>query len=171
MSPYFTTVSDQFDHLSGELEDIFPYLHDDPTTLPRSLDPFTITTSNGFMPLRTPQIDLPVAFEPLSKICDEFPVLKEDGTSGLLATFELGSAIDGGALPDLNDEIDNLLTPEGRPDLVAVTAAFRDYSFLASSYILEPCWERFSKGLPGYGLGRQKLPRCIAGPLVKTANM
>lgn len=171
MSPYITEVSDTFDGQSGELQDVFPHLHEDPSTLPKSLDPFTITTSTGFMPLQPPQVDLPAAFESLRKIMVEFSVVKEDGTPGLLASYQLGPLIDSGALPDLNHEVDALLTPDGQPDLVAVTAVFRDYSFIASSYLLEPCWERFSKGLEGMGLGRQTLPACIAGPLTKTANM
>lgn len=46
------------------------------------------------------------------------------------------------------------------------------YSFVASSYLLEPCWKIYSKNAEdGYGLGRQVLPKCIAGPLVKCAEM
>lgn len=164
-------VTDAFEAPTGELQDIFPDLHEDPWTLSRALDPFTITTSTGFMPLQTPQVDLPAVWQPLTKLMHELPVIKEDGTPGLLATFQLGPLIDNGALPDFTDEVDNLVTSDGHPDLAAVTAVFRDYSFLASSYTLEPCWERFKSGLEGYGLGRDRLPRCLAGPLVKTANM
>ncbi len=173
MSPYITEVSDNpHDMSDNSLSDAFPHLYDDPTTLSPSYDPFTITTSTGFMPLRPPQLQLPSAFAALQKLADDLPVVKLDGSPGLLANYELGPAIDKQrALPDLNDEIDQLIAPDGRPDLAAVTAAFRDYAFIASSYLLEPCWERYSKGLEGYGLGRQKLPKCIAGPLVKTANM
>ncbi|KAK7883597.1 hypothetical protein LTR67_011096 [Exophiala xenobiotica] len=53
-----------------------------------------------------------------------------------------------------------------------LTALFRDYSFLASAYLLEPCWEAWSKNnSAGYGLGRAVLPRCIAAPLVKAADI
>lgn len=45
-------------------------------------------------------------------------------------------------------------------------------SFVASSYLLEPCWQVYSNNADdGYGLGRQVLPKCIAGPLVKCAEM
>ena len=84
---------------------------------------------------------------------------------------QLGSAIDKGILPDLTNDIDRLVTNDGLPDLENVTAVFREYSFVASAYLLEPCWERQIKGLEGYGLGRQTLPRCIAGPLSKAAKM
>lgn len=149
----------------------FPHIDADPATLPATLDPFTITTSTGFMPLRTPRIDLPADFEVLQKLAEDLPVTKADGSPGLLATYDLGPTIDKGALPDLTDAIDDLVLPDGQSNLEDVTAAFREYAFLASAYLLEPCWERYDKGLEGYGLGRQTLPRCIAGPLTKTAKM
>lgn len=148
----------------------FPHIFCDPTTLPSSLDPFTITTSTGFLPLRSPQVDLPAVFAPLQALLEAMPIVKANGTPGLLASYQLGPVIDGGALPDLVAEVDKLVTSYGKPDLHAVTAAFRDYAFLASAYLLEPCWERWNKGLEGYGLGRKILPREIAGPLVKTAK-
>jgi indoleamine 2,3-dioxygenase len=71
---------------------------------------------------------LPKAFDALSDILDDMPILKEDGTPGLLATFKLGPLIDSGALPDLTEEIDNLVVEGGEVDMAAITAAFRDYS-------------------------------------------
>ncbi|KXJ85294.1 hypothetical protein Micbo1qcDRAFT_180924 [Microdochium bolleyi] len=154
-----------------------PYLTYDPQDVPASADPFEITAQMGYLPCRLPLRRLPAAFDKLSEILDDMPIEKEDGTPGLLATFRLGPLIDGGALPDLTAEIDNLVVPgsNGERDMDAITAAFRDYSFVASSYLLEPCWETYSTGKAvdsetgskGYGLGRQTLPQCIAGPLVK----
>lgn len=173
MSPYLTDLSQsERDGSTDTLTDLFPHLEQDPATLPSSLDPFTITTSTGFLPLAPPQVELPSKFEPLTKLVDSLPVVKLDGSPGLLAKYELGPTVDkGDALPDFTAAIDELTASDGRPDLAAVTAAFRDYAFLASSYLLEPCWERWNKGPEGYGLGRQTLPRAIAGPLVKTAKM
>jgi indoleamine 2,3-dioxygenase len=154
------------------LSSIFPHMHDNPSTLAASIDPFTITTSTGFLPFKHPQVTLPAAFAELSKLANDFPIVKADGTPGLLATYQLGPLIDSGVLPDLTAEIDNLVTKDGEPDLAAVTAAFRDYAFLASAYLLEPCWERWNKDREGgYGLGRQMLPKEIAGPLAKTADL
>lgn len=123
------------------------------------------------MPLRPPRVYLPVAFDPIQKLVQQLPVVKSDGTPGLLATYNLGHEIDKGVLPNLTDIIDTLVSSDGQSDLENVTAVFREYAFLASAYLLEPCWERYDKGLEGYGLGRQTLPRCIAGPLTKTAKM
>ena len=137
-----------------------------------ALDPFTITVHNGFMPLRTPTVDLPKVFDPIIRLAEDMPVVKLDGYPGLLAKYQLGPTIDlSDALPDLTNEIDNLVTKDGKPDLALVTAVFRDYAFVASAYLLEPCYERWSKDLQGYGLGRERLPRQIAGPLVKTAEL
>ncbi|KAI7460234.1 hypothetical protein KC351_g17349 [Hortaea werneckii] len=172
MSPYLTSLaSEEGDNIAKGLRHVAQHLDADPTLLSTSLDPFTITTSTGFMPLHTPIVDLPKAFDALTKILEKMPIVKEDGTPGLLATYQLGPTIDNGALPDLLPKIDELQTVDGKPDLALATAAFRDYAFLASAYLLEPCWERWSKGLEGYGLGRAVLPRCIAGPLVKTAKL
>ena len=173
MSPYLSDLSTTHQYERGnELKEAFPHIEDDPVTLPTSVDPFTINTSTGFMPLWPPQVDLPSKFGPVSALVEQLPVVKLDGTPGLLASYRLGPAIDNGnALPDLNDDIDALVAADGQPDLAAVTAVFRDYAFIASAYLLEPCWERYNSGLEGYGLGRQVLPKAIAGPLVKTAKM
>ena len=62
----------------------------------RSLDPMTVNANTGFLPSRLPIKDLPLKFAPLQKIVEEMPVLKLDGTPGLLATYELGPLIDAG---------------------------------------------------------------------------
>ena len=111
-------------------------------------------------------------FSPLTKLLEDLPIVKVDGTPGLLATYQLGAAIDRhSVLPDLIAHIDSLVSDDGKPDLAAVTAAFRDYAFLASAYLLEPCWKRWNEGEEGYGTGREVLPKEIAGPLVKTAAL
>lgn len=95
---------------------------------------------------------------------------KADGTPGLLATYSLGSAIKD--LPDLTDEIDKVRTEDGQYDLYTLTALFRDYSYVASAYILEPCWENWRKNPDGgYGLGRDRLPHSITGPMWRCAEM
>ncbi|RAH70112.1 indoleamine 2,3-dioxygenase family protein [Aspergillus aculeatinus CBS 121060] len=151
--------------------DRFPHIHDDPSTLPRSLDPFTITTSTGFLPFLISPTKLPSIFQPLMSLLERLPVVKEDGTPGLLATYELGPAVLA-ELPDLTEEIDKLVTPDSAPDLYMITAAFRDYSFLASSYLLEPCWENWCKNPDqGYGLGRDILPKSVARPMYHCAKI
>jgi indoleamine 2,3-dioxygenase len=50
-----------------------------------------------------------------------------------------------------------------------LSALFRDYTFLASAYLLEPCDLQWHKNQT-YGLGREVLPRNIAIPLVSLAR-
>lgn len=153
------------------LATLFPHLEHDPSKLPVGLDPFTVTTSNGFLPARAPLVDLPTQFDALSRIVRDMPVTKEDGQPGLLADYKLCPLIDAGALPDLTNTVRDICNAE-TPNMELVTALFRDYSFLASSYLLEPCWESWSKDHDaGYGLGKQRLPRSIAGPLMRTAEL
>lgn len=149
----------------------FPYIHDNPTTLPHSLDPFTITTSTGFLPYQTSPTSLPEVFQPLQSLLERMPVTKADGTPGLLASYELGPAVLA-ELPDLTDEVGKMVTADGSPDLYTVTVLFRDYSFLASAYLLEPCWENWRKNPDnGYGLGRDLLPKAVARPMYRCAQM
>ncbi|KAL2010940.1 hypothetical protein VTN00DRAFT_3658 [Thermoascus crustaceus] len=150
---------------------LFPHINDTPSTLPSSLDPFTITTSTGFLPLATSPIILPEVFRPLTSLLNRLPVVKEDGSAGLLAKYELGPAVLA-ELPDLTAEIDKLVSADGKPDLFTITAVFRDYAFLASAYLLEPCWENWCKNPEGgYGLGRDMLPKSIAGPMYRCAQI
>ena len=93
------------------------------------------------------------------------PVRTLSGEPGLLAQNKLGDAVDGGNFPNLTEAMDKY-----KDDLPLMNALYRDYSFLASAYLLEPCHERFVKGEP-YGLGRQTLPANIAHPIAKCAEM
>ncbi|KAL9082860.1 MAG: hypothetical protein Q9165_008759 [Trypethelium subeluteriae] len=149
------------------------YLDASESTVPPYSDPFHITARNGYLPSKLPSKTLSPAFDALTDILDDMPIQKEDGRPGLLANFKLGPLINSGKLPDLTHELENLRIPGSDGfDLTAITAAFRDYSFVASSYLLEPCWETYSTNRDnGYGLGRQILPSCIAGPLVKCAGI
>ncbi|QKX55039.1 uncharacterized protein TRUGW13939_02130 [Talaromyces rugulosus] len=152
------------------IEKAFPYINHDPATLPHSVDPFTITTGSGFMPYQVAPTTIPPIFKPLTDLLERMPVLKLDGKPGLLATYELGKAVEG--FPDLTDEIDKVLTKDGKRDLFTLTAIFRDYSYVASSYILEPCWENWCKNPEGgYGIGRELLPHAIAGPMWRCAEI
>lgn len=52
---------------------------------------------------------------------------------------------------------------------IILTALFRDYTFAASAYLLEPC-DILYRSQSDYGLGRKVLPKNIAVPLVKVSN-
>ena len=99
--------------------------------------PFTVSLHNGFLPLSPPPITLPPAFRVLDSLLKRAPMKTADGKEGLLASFTFGKAVED-ELPDLTDEIHKV-----KDDLRIVTALYRDYCFLASAYLLEPCHQKF----------------------------
>ena len=130
------------------------------TTLP----PFMVSKTRGFLPRMEPITRLPDEFAQLESILTRMPVKKLDGQPGLLAEFKLGEAVRS-ELSDLTHCVDKF-----KDNLPVVNALYRDYSFLASAYLLEPCHERFVKG-ESYGLGRDVLPAQIARPIARCAEM
>ncbi|EMD90753.1 hypothetical protein COCHEDRAFT_1215697 [Bipolaris maydis C5] len=141
----------------------FPVLKD---TRPedRSLPAFMVSTTRGFLPRQEPVVELPKEFAALESLLQRMPIKTLSGEPGLLANFTFGETLLK-ELPDLSAEVEKY-----RDDLVVMNALYRDYSFLASAYLFEPCHERHVKG-EAYGLGRQSLPRCIALPIVKVAEI
>ena len=129
-----------------------------------SLPAFMVSTTRGFLPRQEPVVELPQEFAAVESLLQRMPVKTLSGEPGLLGKFTFGDTLLK-ELPDLTAEVEKY-----RDDLVVMNALYRDYSFLASAYLLEPCHERFLKG-ESYGLGRQSLPRCIALPIVKVAEM
>ncbi|KAJ7069056.1 indoleamine 2,3-dioxygenase gamma type [Mycena belliarum] len=126
------------------------------------LPAFMVSTTRGFLPRSEPVVALPAEFAPLEHILSRMPIKTADGTPGLLAEFKLGETVLN-EFPDLTWAIDKYAD-----NLPLQTALYRDYSFLASAYLLEPCHERFLKG-EEYGLGRQTLPRNISVPISRCA--
>jgi indoleamine 2,3-dioxygenase len=129
-----------------------------------SLPAFMVSTTRGFLPRQEPIVTLPSEFDAVESLLNRMPIKKLNGEPGLLASFTFGDTLLK-ELPDLSSEVEKY-----RDDLVVMNALYRDYSFLASAYLLEPCHERYLRGEP-YGLGRQTLPRSIALPIVKVADM
>jgi len=130
----------------------------------RTLPAFMVSTTRGFLPRQEPIVELPKEFAALESILQRMPIKTLSGESGLLANFTFGDTVLK-ELPDLTPEVEKY-----HDDLVVMNALYRDYSFLASAYLFEPCHERHVRG-EEYGLGRQSLPRCIALPIVKVAEM
>ncbi|PQE06933.1 Indoleamine 2,3-dioxygenase protein [Rutstroemia sp. NJR-2017a WRK4] len=129
-----------------------------------SLPAFMVSTTRGFLPRAEPIITLPQEFDVLESILQRMPIKTLDGMPGLLATFTLGETVLK-ELPDLTSAINKY-----KDNLPLMNALYRDYSFLASAYLLEPCHERFVKGEP-YGLGRQTLPSVISLPISRCAEL
>ncbi|ODA80597.1 hypothetical protein RJ55_03556 [Drechmeria coniospora] len=105
-----------------------------------SLPAFMVSTTRGFLPRMDPIVTLPPEFDALESILQRMPVKTASGAPGLLALGKLGDEVEGG-FPDLTAAMDRY-----KDDLPLMNALYRDYSFLASAYLLEPCHGRFVKG-------------------------
>ncbi|KAL2017012.1 hypothetical protein VTK56DRAFT_2693 [Thermocarpiscus australiensis] len=147
-------------------EDTIPPFHvlDDTRPEDMSLPAFMVSTTRGFLPRMDPIVSLPPEFDRLESILQRMPVKTLSGEPGLLAHGKLGDAVTK-ELPDLTDCIDKY-----KHNLPLMNALYRDYSFLASAYLLEPCHERFVRG-EEYGLARDVLPANIARPIAKCAAL
>ncbi|KAF3897081.1 Indoleamine 2,3-dioxygenase [Trichophyton interdigitale] len=129
-----------------------------------SLHPFLVSTSRGFLPLRNPLVTLPKEFDALESLLQRMPIKTATGEPGLLADGKLGDVVDK-ELPDLTAQVDLY-----RDNLHVITALYRDYSFLAEGYLLEPCHKRFMESSE-YGIGRPFLPKQISRPFVRCAEI
>lgn len=129
-----------------------------------SLQAFMVSKPRGFLPRADPVWQLPAEFEPLESILQRMPVKTASGEPGLLAHGKLGPTVEA-EFPDLTWAVD-----KHKDNLPLMNALYRDYSFLLSAYLLEPCHERFMRGEP-YGLGRQSLPAVVARPMARVAEL
>ncbi|KAH8880036.1 hypothetical protein GQ53DRAFT_833681 [Thozetella sp. PMI_491] len=129
-----------------------------------SLPAFMVSTTRGFLPRMDPIITLPPEFDVLESILQRMPVKTISGEPGLLAQSKLGDVVSS-ELPDLTEFVDKY-----QHNLPLMNALYRDYSFLASAYLLEPCHERFTRG-EEYGLARQTLPANVARPIARCAAL
>jgi indoleamine 2,3-dioxygenase len=131
-------------------------------TYPKEVTPITpvfiVSPENGFLP-RTDPILLPAEFKELSDLLDAMSVKLPDGTPGLLARGEFGAAAEKLPVYDVS----------GIEDQSLLMALFRDYTFLTSSYLLEPC-DILNRSKGHYGRGRSVLCKSLAVPLMIIAE-
>ncbi|KAI0134485.1 hypothetical protein BJ170DRAFT_574583 [Xylariales sp. AK1849] len=129
-----------------------------------SLPAFMVSTARGFLPRMDPIVTLPPEFDAVESLLSRMPVKTLSGNPGLLAHGGLGDAVLD-ELVDLTDQAEKF-----KDDLPLINALYRDYSFLASAYLLEPCHMRFMRG-EGYGLARDVLPVQLARPIARCAEL
>lgn len=137
---------------------------DDPRPDDMSIPAFMVSTTRGFLPRMDPITTLPSDFDTVESILQRMPIKTQSGDPGLLAEGKLGDVVQA-ELPDLTNAVE-----KHKANLPLMNALYRDYSFLASAYLLEPCHQRFLRGEP-YGLGRQVLPANIARPIARCAEL
>ncbi|KAI0974084.1 indoleamine 2,3-dioxygenase-like protein [Xylaria arbuscula] len=127
-----------------------------------SLPAFMVSTTRGFLPRMDPIVTLPQEFDAVEDLLRSMPVSTLSGHPGLLATGQLGDEVQ--RLPDLTEKVEKY-----RDNIPMMNALYRDYSFLASAYLLEPCHMNFMKGEP-YGLARSFLPAQLSRPIARCAE-
>ncbi|CAZ83452.1 unnamed protein product [Tuber melanosporum] len=113
----------------------------------RTLPAFTVSTTRGFLPRDEPITELPREFAALDTLLHRCPIRTATGGPGLLAEGLLGEVVEQ-EFPNLVEHVAKYAN-----DQAMLTALYRDYSFLASSYLLEPCHHNMLKS-GSYGLGR-----------------
>ena len=123
-------------------------------------DEFTVSSDRGFLPRQDPPTHLPQEYAHLESLLQRMPTTTLTGEQGLLAQGKLGDAVHQ-ELPEYN--------LEGVTDFRLLSTLYRDLTFLASAYLLEPCDIAFQK-TGDYGLGRPILPKNIAKPLMTAAT-
>jgi indoleamine 2,3-dioxygenase len=129
-----------------------------PTKVTEKTPVFIVSPETGFLP-RTDPILLPAEFKELSDLLDAMSVTLPDGTPGLLARGEFGAAAE--KLP--------LYNVRYIEDQSLLMALFRDYTFLTSAYLLEPC-DILNRSKGHYGRGRSVLCKSLAVPLMIIAE-
>lgn len=125
-----------------------------------TLPQFMVNSETGFLPREEPLFTLPSKFQKLDEILEAMPLKTNSGEEGLLAKGVLGKTVDD-TLP--------LIDTENINDSRVLHALFRDYTFLASAYLLEPCDISYRK-TRSYGLARDYLPKQIAVPLLSISR-
>src|SRR3569833_2443622 len=107
-----------------------------------SLPAFMVSKTRGFLPRMDPIVNLPPEFAPLESLLDRMPIQTLTGEPGLLRQGKLGAAVLD-ELPDLTDKIEPF-----KHILPLMNALYRDYTFLASAYLLGPGRRRGGGGGP-----------------------
>lgn len=129
-----------------------------------------LTTMNGFLPLQTPYCLEQSEMAGLNSLLEAMPVIKPDGSPGLLAQNEFRQAAQD--LPDHSALFEQwslgLLgsssTAEKKQYSTDLAMAFRDYQYLKMGYLFEPVQH-------GAAQASHALPANIANPLVLLANV
>ncbi|CAO3671600.1 unnamed protein product [Rhizopus stolonifer] len=121
---------------------------------------FLVGEKNGFLPRQDPLAELPKEFGKLESLLQRMPVQLMNGSPGLLASGQFGDAV--------RDELP-IYNVDSVTDQRLLSALFRDYTFAASAYLLEPC-DILYRSRNNYGLGRKVLPANIAIPLTKVSQ-
>jgi indoleamine 2,3-dioxygenase len=123
---------------------------------------FDVSPQHGFLPIQGSLKTLPMEYSSLQHILDHMPVTDINGDEGYLSTPGLLPQMVK-KLPDYTDLVND------ESNKLVLAALFRGYTFLASSYLLEPAYQHF-KVTGEYGKANRILPSNIAKPLCTVAS-
>lgn len=120
---------------------------------------FSVDKINGFLPVKDPLSSLPERYSNLQMILTRLPTIISDPNSiNDSLTFLIFDK-----LPNYIDIV------KEETDIFVIQALFRAYSFLTSSYLLQPAHLHYIK-TGNYGKARETLPPNISIPYVYLAN-
>jgi len=123
---------------------------------------FAVNPQNGFLPQAPPIQQLSYPYTALQRLIDDMPIVKDDGTKGLLAhEGAIEKAVN--ELPDLLDQVSQ------ENDPMRLQALFRSYAFITSAYTLAPAHFTFLK-TGKYGKAHNRLPAQVARPFVAVSE-
>ena len=120
---------------------------------------FSDMRDHGFLPREKPMTHLPSEFNIVNELLDKMQYHQPDGSEGLLAKNLLRKTVLSD-LPNLVNEIKKLDIKDDRVH----ASLFRDFSFLSSAYLHEPCHLNYV-ATKEYGIGSDHLPEQLAVPM------
>ena len=129
---------------------------------------FNVSRKHGFLPIQIIK-ELPSNYKLLVDLCNELPILKKDNRFGILHYPNLiCKKIQ--ELPNLVSLVDALEPLHFENRIFILQTLFRYYSFLVSSYCLEPTYNSYIKDKT-YDKARTIIPQNIAEPYCKVADL
>ena len=126
---------------------------------------FNVSKKYGFLPTQIVK-DIPSNYKLLVDLCNELPILKKKNQFGILHYPNL-ICEKVKELPNLLFYIEALESPNR---IFILQTLFRYYSFLTSSYCLEPTYNSYIKDKT-YAKARTTIPENIAEPYCKVAEL
>ena len=103
---------------------------------------FNVSRDNGFLPVQTSLKKIPEDYKSLLDLCNELPYIKKNNQFGILHYPNLIYE-EVKKLPNLISSIDALESLHFENRIFILQTLFRYYSFLVSSYCLEPTYNSY----------------------------
>jgi indoleamine 2,3-dioxygenase len=114
---------------------------------------FSVDSTHGFLPVKDPLPHLPERYDSIQTIINKIPIIVTTDN----IKFETLSMLIHSSLIDYTEII------KKESDIQIIQALYRAYSFISSSYLLEPAYIEF-KNKGEYGKARTILPKVLAVP-------